>query len=83
MKCILNVTDHEYDKILQLTHDAIVWNNRERHILQGVAALLGSQVAAEIKRYDECRMEKHHDISDLSRVEPASGLVESAPTRIE
>jgi hypothetical protein len=25
MRCTLNVTDREYDKILQLTHDAIEW----------------------------------------------------------
>ena len=69
MKCILNVTDHEYDKILQLTHDAIAWTNTDAHVLEAVADLLGRDVALELKKYDEIRMEKHEHLSDLRRVE--------------
>jgi len=70
MKAILNVTDHEYDKILQLTHDAVEWTNTDARILEGVAGLLGRNVAVVLKQYDEIRMQKHDDISQLPRVEP-------------
>lgn len=71
MRCILNVSDHEYDKILQLTHDAIEWTNMDAHVLEGVAKLLGRDVAVNLKKYDEIRMEKHDDISNFLRVEPS------------
>jgi len=71
MKCILNVSDHEYDKILQLTHDAIEWTNTDAFVLEGVAKLLGRDVALNLRKYDEIRMEKHDDLSDFLRVEPS------------
>jgi hypothetical protein len=77
MKCILNVTDHEYDKILQVTHDAVEWSNADVHVLNALGALLGDDVVAAIKRYDDCHMEKHDDVSGLPRVIPARELVEA------
>jgi hypothetical protein len=70
MRCTLNVTDREYDKILQLTHDAIEWTNTDPHILEGVGDLLGRNVAVDLRDYDEIRMEKHDSVSGLPRVEP-------------
>ena len=81
MKCILNVTDHEYDKILQMTHDAVEWRNTDAFVLKRIAAFLGRGVAAELKAYDEIRMEKYDDISDLPRVEPAPELLAATPPR--
>jgi len=69
MKGVLNVTDHEFDKILQLTHDAIEWTNTDVHVLEGVANLLGNDVASKLKTFDDIRMEKHDSISDLPRVQ--------------
>jgi hypothetical protein len=80
MKCILNVTDHEYNKILQLTHDAVEWSNTDLGALERLETLLGSGVVAAISRYEECRMEKHHDISGLPRVTPARDLSELIET---
>lgn len=77
MNCILNVTDHEYDKILQLNHDALVWNTADRTLLEGLETLLGSDTVAEIRQYDECRMQKHDDLTGLPRVEAAPVFVES------
>lgn len=73
--CILNVTDHEFDRILQLNHDALVWNNADRELLAGLETLLGKNVVDQIRKYDECRMEKHTDLAGLARVEPAPDLV--------
>jgi hypothetical protein len=71
MKCILNVTDHEYAKILQWTHDAVEWDNSDRCVLNGLTNLLGSNVVEQLLRYDECHMAQHDDVSSQSRVQPA------------
>jgi hypothetical protein len=75
MQCILNLTDHEYDKILQLTHSRTRWNTRDRYVVRGIASLLGRRVAAEIREYEECRMEKHNELYRYDRVEPVPELV--------
>jgi hypothetical protein len=77
MRCTLNVTDREYDKILQLTHDAIEWTNTDPHILEGVGGLLGRNVAVALREYDEIRLEKHDSVSGLPRVEPSRNVNES------
>jgi hypothetical protein len=47
--CILHVTDHEYDQVLQLNHDAVVWHNSDRELLKGLEAILGSDIADEVR----------------------------------
>jgi hypothetical protein len=69
-KCLLNVTIHEYDRILQLNHDVVAWSNRDRELLHGLTALVGAEVVHEIRQYDECRMQKHDSLDGISRVEP-------------
>jgi hypothetical protein len=73
MKCVLNVTDQEYGKVLQLNHDSLVLNKRDESLLQGLEALLGPGVADELRRYDECRMQPHHSLAGLRRVERCVG----------
>ena len=68
MKCLLNVTDHEYPQILQLTHDAVEWDNTDRHVLRGLAKMLGLDVVAHVVAYDECRIVQHDDVSQMPRV---------------
>jgi hypothetical protein len=68
-KCVLHVTDHEFDRILQLNHDALVWTNRDEELLHGLASLLGRGVADEVRRFDECRVEKHDSLNGRARVE--------------
>lgn len=69
LKCILNVTEHEYDRILQLNHDAVVWKNSDQHLLEGLESLLGKEVADQLRKFDECRMEKHTDTAGGCRVQ--------------
>ena len=80
-KCILNVTPHEYDQILQLNHDRVEWDNTDRSLLKGLEAILGSEVVTVMREYEECRMEKHDDNSGMPRVAP--DLMDPALTRIE
>jgi hypothetical protein len=80
MNCILNVTDHEYDRILQLNHDSLAWNTADHHLLEGLETLLGDDTVREIRQYDECRMQKHDDLAGLPRVEPAPAFVEATPS---
>jgi hypothetical protein len=68
-KCILHVTDHEYDRILQRNHDDLVWSNHDQVLLGYLQSLLGRQVAEQVRRYDECRMQKHDDLNGIPRVE--------------
>jgi hypothetical protein len=69
LKCVLHVTEHEYGKILQLNHDSLVLNNRDKGLLRGLEALLGQGVAEEVRQFDECRVEKHDSLDGLRRVE--------------
>ena len=73
-KCLLNVSVHEYDRILQLNHDLLAWSNRDQELLHGLGALLGDAVVHEIRQYDECRMQKHDSLDGISRVEPDLSL---------
>jgi hypothetical protein len=75
MQCILNVTDHEFDKLLQLTHSRTRWSTRDCYVQRGIANLLGRQVATEVRDYEECRMEKHDELWGFDRVEPVPELV--------
>jgi hypothetical protein len=68
-KCILHVTDHEFDKILQLNHDSVVWKNTDREVREGIAVLIGKDVAEQVSKFDECRVEKHHELAGFPRVE--------------
>jgi hypothetical protein len=68
-KCVLHVTDHEYGKVLQLNHDALVFSNRDEELLKGLEGLLGDQVVGEVRRYDECRVEQHDSLTGHPRVE--------------
>lgn len=67
-QCILNVTDHEYDEILQMNHDRVVWNCNDRVLMKKLTRKFGQEVGNELRRYDECRMEKC-DVP-MYRVEP-------------
>ena len=68
-RCVVNVTDHEFDKILQLNHDALVWRNTDHEMLEGLKPLLGQDTVAQLGRFEECRMEKHHDLAGVPRIE--------------
>ena len=67
--CILHVTDREFPEILQLNHDAYVWNNQDEVLLEGLEPILGREVVDCIREYEECRMQPHHSIDGLPRVE--------------
>jgi hypothetical protein len=69
LKCVLNVTDHEFDKILQLNHDAVVWNNADHELLHGLSDLLGKETVEQLRPFAECRMEKHSDLAGYPRVQ--------------
>jgi len=84
-ECILHVTDHEYDRILQLNHDAVVWSNRDTELLDGLTTLLGAEVVDEVRRYDGGRMEKHDSVNGIPRVEPKGidpALTANGPYRV-
>jgi hypothetical protein len=69
MKCILNVSTHEHDAILQLNHDSLVLNSQDHHLMTALEGMLGSETADEIRRYDECRVQKQDSLAELPRVE--------------
>jgi hypothetical protein len=71
--CILHVTDHEYARILQLNHDALVFNPRDENLLQGLENLMGKNVVEQLRRYDECRVQQHHNLDGVERVEEDAG----------
>lgn len=62
MNCILNVTDHEFDQILQLNHDSIVWSTADRFLMDHLSDMIGYETVEEMCKYDACRMEKHDDV---------------------
>lgn len=68
-KCILHVTDHEYDQILQLNHDAVVWTNEDTELLSRLEHVIGEDVVGQVRRYDECRMQKHDRLDGIPRIE--------------
>jgi len=67
--CILHVTDHEYDRVLQLNHDALVLKSGDRDLLERLESLLGKEVTDRVRGYDSCRVQKHDRLGDLPRVE--------------
>jgi len=67
--CILHVTDHEYAKVLQLNHDALVFSSRDEELLRGLENLLGSRVVDQVRMYDECRVQQHDRLDGHPRVE--------------
>jgi len=76
-RCILHVTDHEYDQILQLNHDALVWNTQDHAVLEGLKAVVGQDAADRVGEYEQCRMQKHNWLEGQVRVE------EDAPEEAE
>ena len=68
-QCVLNVTAQEYDSILQMNHDALVWNNRDKKLLHGLELLLGKEVAEQVGQFEECRMAKRRDRASVPRVQ--------------
>ena len=68
-RCILHVTDHEFDEILQLNHDALVWDRHDRAVQEGLKTIVGPDVADQISEYAQCRMEKHNWLEGHARVE--------------
>jgi hypothetical protein len=72
--CMLNVSDHEYGQILQLNHNSVVWTSNDRVLLAKIGKLLGRDIADELRRYDECRMEKSD--APQYRVEPVPDFSE-------
>ena len=67
--CILHVTEHEYERILQLNHNALTWSNRDRELLRGLESLLGKEVVDQVSRYEGCRIQHHFELDGLPRVE--------------
>jgi hypothetical protein len=72
--CILHVTGQEYDRILQLNHNALVWKNPDREFLRGLEKLLGKDVVDQVARYESCRLQKHDHLDGIARVEAAAEL---------
>jgi hypothetical protein len=68
-RCLLNVTTHECDKVLQLNHDGLVWDNRDEQLLHGLEAVLGEETVNQLRHYDQCKMQKHDTLNGLARVE--------------
>jgi hypothetical protein len=71
--CILNVTPDEYDQILQLNHDCVVWKNQDQALLHGLETLIGKDLVEQMRHHDECRMEKHDNLEGIPRVEEGAG----------
>jgi hypothetical protein len=71
MNCILNVNECEYDKILQLNHDAVVWKTSDHHLLQDLETLLGDDTIRQMSAFEECRMQKQPELDGHARIEPA------------
>ena len=69
MNCILNVTEREYAKILQLNHDAVVWKTSDRQLLHNLEKLLGSKPVREMRAFEECKMQKQPELEQSLRVE--------------
>jgi hypothetical protein len=69
MKCVVNVTDQEFAKILQLNHDALVWKTDERQLMEDLEILLGSQAVNEMRGFEECRMVVQADMNGKPRIE--------------
>jgi hypothetical protein len=67
--CILNVTPHEYDQILQLNHDSLAWSTQDQAVLHGLEMLIGKELTEQIRQYDECRMQKHDSLDGIPRVQ--------------
>lgn len=70
MNCILNVTNREFDRILQLNHDELVWSTEDSTLLNRLSYLVGADAVEEMRHYDECRMEKQDKIRGIYRIEP-------------
>lgn len=69
MKCIVNVNDREFAKILQLNHDAVVWKTDERQLMQDLEKVLGTQTVNELRGFEECKMQVPPLHSNKPRVE--------------
>lgn len=67
-RCILNVTVHEYDQILQFNHDSAVWTRDDHVLFDQLRPLIGDEIASQIMMFDECVMEKHNDMSGMPRI---------------
>lgn len=68
-RCILNVTNHEYDEILQLNHDALTWSPGDKALLHGLGAILGEGLVERLQQYEECRMQKHDALDGIERIQ--------------
>jgi hypothetical protein len=68
-RCVLNVTEQEYAKILQLNHDALVWNNSDKDLLRKLEVLLDKDIVDRLRQFEECRMEMQHDLGRVPRVQ--------------
>jgi len=71
-KCVLHVTDHEYAKLLQLNHNALVFTKQDEGLLRGLEELVGREPVGKVRRYDECRVEPHHRLDGQPRVAEAA-----------
>jgi hypothetical protein len=79
MKCVLHVNDHDYDHILQLNHNAVVWTMDDEVLLEHLVTVIGAAVVQKMRACDDCRMEKHFELV-APRVEIES---EVAPAWLE
>ena len=70
--CILHVNEHEYNKILQLNHNALTWRNGDAKLQEGLEALLGKDVAEQVFGYESCRLQKHDSLDGIARVEEST-----------
>jgi hypothetical protein len=77
MKCILNVNEREYDKILQLNHDAVMWKTTDRELLRSLEKLIGPEAVADMVGFEECKMQKQTEPGCHPRIEPDDSVVET------
>jgi hypothetical protein len=67
--CILHVTDREFPRILQLNHDGLLLRQRDEELMEGLVRILGIDVVDQIRDYDQCRVQAHHSLDGLPRIE--------------
>jgi hypothetical protein len=78
MNCIVNVTEREYDKILQLNHDAVVWKTSDQNLLRDLEPVLGGPTVRQMCAFEQCKMQKLNDLAGHSRIEPDRNEPEDA-----
>jgi hypothetical protein len=80
MKCIVNVTDREFAKILQLNHDAVVWKSSDRQLMAELEKVLDNETVNALRVFEECKMQVTPLDSNKPRVEVDNTPIEPLQT---